>query len=961
MSTGSGSDPHMLALLRAMRLRSAAPDAAAAGEADAAAALSARAAQEADPEGAEPVHPEALLHPHWPAAHQPAEQHILPQAELPSAHPLHELQEPGVPRPERTPAEATGDFRAGLASVPSAPRPSQPAVPPATPASTGPSTGSDTTATATGSDVSSSAAGSSGTAAPAAGVSIPSSPGYPLPSSPDPESGSVSGSTPSAATSEPIVDGPTPSATPTASVIRTPVTSPTLPTDVNPGHLMDLLPEHLARQTPTPAPSQNQQPQAGSTIPAAALPPGTQTPTMPGASVPPPAGAQQPGTPTAGVPSPGTPAAGASLPGAPLAGTLIPGAPTPLPGASAPGTPLPGASAPGTPLPGAPTAGTTLPGAPAPGAPLAGAPSAGTPLPGTPAAGRPAPGTPAPAPGTSAPGTPAPPVPGGTGPGNLPIPTASSPVMPRPPQGSPVPGTPILPPGAVTPALPPVPGATTPALPSVPGGATPALPSVPGGATPALPPVPGGATPVLPSPTHLPGGTRTGVPAGRPTIPYPPGAGPWPGGLPASTTRPIEGIPGIGGPRPVGPAWPGDPVQLVGPAPPLRPAAPIPPARTMAPVDGMNPADDAMMHEVQRLLSNSLSLAGGPPEVAARLRAALVQAEPGLFRTVPGNAASQTEQLADGLTWLVHNFDQPPALVAGFGRLGAALAECGIAPQQLQLAGAALAEAMRAGMAANGWRQDFDQAWRSTWQHAYEWIAHGMATARYEPTTWTAVVVSHERRRDDLAVVRLRPYLPMPYLPGQYARIEVPELPGVWRPYSLAGAPRRDNVVELHVRAKSLNGVSGTLVHRLAAGDKVRIARAEGRMCLPDSGRDLLMIAGDTGVAPLKALLTELAATGDPRSVVLFWGARTLSELYDIDEIAAIAGSARRATVVPVISEGPAGPYASGLVTDAVAAYGEWSEHEVYLAGPPLMLAATTAALYQLGVAPERIHHDAPE
>jgi NAD(P)H-flavin reductase len=203
--------------------------------------------------------------------------------------------------------------------------------------------------------------------------------------------------------------------------------------------------------------------------------------------------------------------------------------------------------------------------------------------------------------------------------------------------------------------------------------------------------------------------------------------------------------------------------------------------------------------------------------------------------------------------------------------------------------------------------------------------------------------------------------LPMPYRPGQYARVEVPGQPGVWRPYSLTGVPRRDNVVELHVRAKSHNGVSGALVYQTAVGDKVRIARAEGEMGLPASGQDLLMIAGDTGVVPLKALLTELAATGDPRSAVLFWGVRNLSELYDVDDLMDIARACRRATVIPVISEGEAGPYASGLVTDAVAAYGEWSGHEVYLAGPPLMLAVTSAALQDLGVAPERIHHDKPE
>lgn len=88
---------------------------------------------------------------------------------------------------------------------------------------------------------------------------------------------------------------------------------------------------------------------------------------------------------------------------------------------------------------------------------------------------------------------------------------------------------------------------------------------------------------------------------------------------------------------------------------------------------------------------------------------------------------------------------------------------------------------------------------------------------------------------------------------------------------------------------------------------------------------------------------------------------RDINELYDMPDLSEIARSAPRATVVPVIAEGDPGPYPSGLVTDAVAAYGEWSGSEVYLAGPPLMLAATSAALQQLGVAPERIHHDAPE
>jgi NAD(P)H-flavin reductase len=75
--------------------------------------------------------------------------------------------------------------------------------------------------------------------------------------------------------------------------------------------------------------------------------------------------------------------------------------------------------------------------------------------------------------------------------------------------------------------------------------------------------------------------------------------------------------------------------------------------------------------------------------------------------------------------------------------------------------------------------------------------------------------------------------------------------------------------------------------------------------------------------------------------------------------VEAVAVACRRATVVPVVSEGDPGRYASGLVTDAVAAYGHWAEADVYLAGPPAMVNATAYLLrHQLGIAPDRVHHD---
>ncbi len=441
-----------------------------------------------------------------------------------------------------------------------------------------------------------------------------------------------------------------------------------------------------------------------------------------------------------------------------------------------------------------------------------------------------------------------------------------------------------------------------------------------------MPPSP--LTPTLPGAVPLPGTTPTGPHPAHPTGTAPPGTQP-PGTQPAGT-QPV-------GTQPVGSGAHGGGQPVVG---------------------GDHPDGDAVLRDLQRVLRRCLAEAGPTGEVAGRLRDILAAAQPQLLVPLPGTPESQREQLLAGLLWLVESLDRPQAVAAGCGQLGGVLREWGVAPQQAQLVGAALAEALRAGMGA-AWTREYDTAWRTTWRLVHRWLADG-AAADWAPVMWSAAVVEHDRRRADLAVLRIRPYLPYRFLPGQFTRVEVAQHPQVWRPYSLAGAPRFDNVLELHVRAKGTSSVSGALVYDTKVGDRVRVRAAGGEMVLdPASRRDLLMIAGDTGVAPFKALLTELAVTADPRTAMLFWGVRSLADLYDVAELEAIARSCRRATVVPVVSDGDPGPYPSGLVTDAVAAYGEWSAADVFLAGPPAMVAATTVTLRTLlGIDPARIRHD---
>jgi NAD(P)H-flavin reductase len=133
-------------------------------------------------------------------------------------------------------------------------------------------------------------------------------------------------------------------------------------------------------------------------------------------------------------------------------------------------------------------------------------------------------------------------------------------------------------------------------------------------------------------------------------------------------------------------------------------------------------------------------------------------------------------------------------------------------------------------------------------------------------------VLEHRRLTWDLALVRLQPEARVPYLPGQYMSVEVPQRPRLWRYLSPANAPREDGGIEFHVRAVDGGWVSRAIVSHTQPGDVWRLGPPLGRMTIDrERGRDILMIAGGTGVAPLRAMLDHLSQWGENPKVKIFY------------------------------------------------------------------------------------------
>jgi NAD(P)H-flavin reductase len=148
------------------------------------------------------------------------------------------------------------------------------------------------------------------------------------------------------------------------------------------------------------------------------------------------------------------------------------------------------------------------------------------------------------------------------------------------------------------------------------------------------------------------------------------------------------------------------------------------------------------------------------------------------------------------------------------------------------------------------------------------------------------------------------------------------------------------------------------LTSTIVAGTELRLGPPVGVLTLrqPVPDRNLVLIAGSTGLAPLKAILDQLTALPQPPDVHMFFGARRADGLYDLDSLEKLAAQHSWLTVTPAVSADPRFAGETGSLPDVVARHGDWSQHDAYVAGPTQMVQDTAARLAAAGMPSDQIH-----
>ncbi len=202
------------------------------------------------------------------------------------------------------------------------------------------------------------------------------------------------------------------------------------------------------------------------------------------------------------------------------------------------------------------------------------------------------------------------------------------------------------------------------------------------------------------------------------------------------------------------------------------------------------------------------------------------------------------------------------------------------------------------------------------------------------------------------------------YVPGQYMQVYAPTYEKsdeeVYRAYSISSDPRDTGAIELVIRLVPGGICTTYCFDYLKTGDPVRLNGPYGEFRLSNTDAPVVMIAGGSGMAPIKCLLHQMRNQGITRQARYFFGANLVKELFYLDELRQFERELSAFSFVPVVAKPEtAWQGETGWVTQAVErAYDDLSKHEAYLCGSPGMIDASVKVLTARGMPAQNIFYD---
>lgn len=204
------------------------------------------------------------------------------------------------------------------------------------------------------------------------------------------------------------------------------------------------------------------------------------------------------------------------------------------------------------------------------------------------------------------------------------------------------------------------------------------------------------------------------------------------------------------------------------------------------------------------------------------------------------------------------------------------------------------------------------------------------------------------------------------FVPGQFALLSLPDVTGD-RAYSMSNLPNPEGMWRFVIKRMADGIGSAALFDRIDGDDTITLDGPYGIAYLrDDSPRNIVGIAGGSGLSPVLSILSAAARSGRPtRRLNLFYGGRRPDDLCAPSMIERDPEMRGRVECVTAISDAAFGGDWNGergfihdVVRRRLGGQGDPADNDYYFCGPPAMTEAVQRMLLELKVPTNQTFYD---
>jgi ferredoxin-NADP reductase len=223
--------------------------------------------------------------------------------------------------------------------------------------------------------------------------------------------------------------------------------------------------------------------------------------------------------------------------------------------------------------------------------------------------------------------------------------------------------------------------------------------------------------------------------------------------------------------------------------------------------------------------------------------------------------------------------------------------------------------------------------------------------------------------REILAVVRAIQYVGRRYVvieavasedmahdPGQFTKVTFEDHEGTYgRFYSIASSTRPDRSFELCIILDDQR--LRDLLANWQIGTSFHCSRPGGKFHVPAHDRNVVCVAGGSGVTPLRAIIEDRIKNHATAQTVLLYGCKCDDEIPFYESLEILSRRSSRLNLQFFAEESPLRRAPSGRPLDHLQTF-ILKDADYLLCGPPAFMEAAQRILTESGIAKDVIHRD---